>query len=286
MGPRARSDLDQVAEQARSSRGETARRSAANASDVRRDDSELVDAVLEAYRRGWFPMADLDQPAEPIGWYEPERRGLIPLRLEHEPPPDGNLFDGPARPILEVGRAFHVPARLRTRLRTCPFILTTDRSFERVMVECADPGRDGGWIDGRIIGLFTRLHHLGYAHSVEVWLPPEDRRSPLGFDLARAGAIDPGAEPPEGSLLVGGLYGLRVDGCFAGESMFSRPVLGGTDASKLALCATVAHLRATGFGLFDCQMWSEHHDRFGCVEVTGERFRSMLAAVADRSPRW
>ena len=50
---------------------------------------------------------------------------------------------------------------------------------------------------------YTRLHEQGWAHSVETW---RDGR------------------------LVGGLYGLRIGGLFAGESMFHAE----TDASKAA----------------------------------------------------
>ena len=46
-----------------------------------------------------------------------------------------------------------------------------------------------------MIDAYTTLHHLGHAHSVEVW-----RKNELG----------------------GGVYGVALGGLFAGESMFTR----------------------------------------------------------------
>ena len=63
---------------------------------------------------------------------------------------------------------------------------------------------------------------MGHAHSVEIW---------------HAGA------------LAGGLYGVALGGAFFGESMFCRR----RDASKFALIALVARLRAGGFRLLDTQ---------------------------------
>ena len=67
---------------------------------------------------------------------------------------------------------------------------------------------------------YLELHREGHAHSVEVW---------------REG------------LLVGGIYGVAIHGFFAGESMFHRA----TDASKIALCHLLDHLRAWKFELFE-----------------------------------
>ena len=69
--------------------------------------------------------------------------------------------------------------------------------------------RPDGWINNDFISAYSRLHELGWAHSVEV------------FD--RAGQ------------LAGGLYGVRIDGLFSGESMFHLQ----RDASKVALMALV-----------------------------------------------
>ena len=74
---------------------------------------------------------------------------------------------------------------------------------------------------------YTRLHELGYAHSVETW--------------------------QEGQL-VGGLYGVALGGAFFAESMFTRV----SDASKVALVSLVRQLQTWGFRLMDCQQSSPH----------------------------
>ena len=75
--------------------------------------------------------------------------------------------------------------------------------------------------------------------------------------------------------LVGGIYGVRVGRCFCGESMFHRE----TDASKVALAALVARLRAEGVGLIDCQVASEHLKSLGAREISRQRFLELLKAA-------
>jgi leucyl/phenylalanyl-tRNA--protein transferase len=116
---------------------------------------------------------------------------------------------------------------------------------------CADPGRDGGWIDGRIVTAYTRLHDLGWAHSVECW---------------------------QGGELVGGLYGVAVGGLFAGESMFHRV----RDASKVALVALVDLLRDEHADrrVLDVQWPTEHLASLGVVTVPRRSYLAMLERAA------
>ena len=93
----------------------------------------------------------------------------------------------------------------RSRAR---FELRVNTAFAEVVDACADPRREGAWIDRDIRAAYLALHELGWAHSVETW---RDER------------------------LVGGLYGVAVGGLFAGESMFHHE----TDASKVALVGLV-----------------------------------------------
>lgn len=110
-----------------------------------------VDALLGAYRAGYFPMGD-NRASDPIRWHNPDPRAIIPLTAQ----------DG-----------LHIPRRLRATLRTRPYLLTTDQAFETVMRRCAaprpPPGEQESWIDERIIAAYTTLHHAGHAHSVEAW---------------------------------------------------------------------------------------------------------------------
>ena len=122
---------------------------------------------------------------------------------------------------------------------------------------CADlaPGRDDTWINADIERLFTRLHRMGEAHSIEC------RRD---------------------GLLVGGLYGVVIGGAFFGESMFSRV----RDASKVALVHLVARLRLGGFLLLDTQFVTAHLAQFGVVEVPRNDYRARLAGAVDASAQW
>ena len=181
-----------------------------------------ADALLRAYAYGVFPMAESrDDPQ--LYWIDPERRGILPL-------------DG-----------FHVPKRLRRRVRAGVFDVRIDTAFREVMLGCAAtaPDRDGTWINDRIVSLYCELHERGHAHSVECW---------------RDGA------------LVGGLYGVSIGAAFFGESMFSRA----TDASNVALVHLVARLVAGGYKLLDTQFVTEHLQQFGAIEISRDAYRARL----------
>jgi leucyl/phenylalanyl-tRNA--protein transferase len=98
--------------------------------------------LLEAYRRGLFPMPSGSR-GEPVHWFCPVRRGVIPV-------------DG-----------LRVPRSLRRARRD--FEIRVDTAFDEVVAACADPNRPSGWIDGDIRAAYLRLHRLGWAHSVEAW---------------------------------------------------------------------------------------------------------------------
>jgi leucyl/phenylalanyl-tRNA--protein transferase len=134
--------------------------------------------LLMAYRAGLFPMGVGDDGSPPIGWWSPDPRGvLLPWQIR-------------------------ISRSLRKSLRH--FEIRVDTAFSEVLAACGDPSREGCWITPEIVVAYTRLHELGWAHSVEAWRDGE---------------------------LLGGLYGLALGGLFAGESMFHHA----TDASKCAL---------------------------------------------------
>lgn len=167
---------------------------------------------------------------------------------------------------LEPGR-FQISRSLRASVRNRRFLLTTDRAFKDVIRRCAAPapGREQTWLSPEIIDAFELLHASGHAHSLEVWLP----------------------QPPEVTpTLVGGLYGLSLGGAFCGESMFSSPELGGTDASKVALVHLVHHLRTRGFSLLDAQLTNEHLAQFGCYELSQPRYLRLLRELRDLPVPW
>ena len=133
------------------------------------------------------------------------------------------------------------------------FEIRIDTCFTDVMRACGDPSREDGWITGEFIAAYTTLHQLGWAHSVEV------------FDR-------------EGRL-AGGLYGLRIMGLFAGESMFHAR----RDASKVALMALVDVMRDSGMSLLDVQWCTEHLASLGAIEIVRGQYLTLLAhALASR----
>ena len=182
------------------------------------DEALTPEILLRAYAMGIFPMSDgRDDPD--IHWVDPRLRGILPLD------------------------AFHVSRSLAKRIRSGRFRVTADTAFEAVVEACAD--RDETWISQGIQRLYTRLHDMGHAHSVEVW---------------------------EDEALVGGVYGVTLGAAFFGESMFSRV----TDASKLALAYTVHRLRAGDFRLFDTQFLTPHLASLGGREIPLAEYHDRL----------
>jgi leucyl/phenylalanyl-tRNA---protein transferase len=160
------------------------------------------------------------------------------------------------RAIFELER-FRPPDRLKAKLRNHPFKLTFDRAFADVIHACAEPGpgRESTWISPRFIDAYVELHRAGHAHSVEVW---QDRE------------------------LVGGVYGVAIAGFFAGESMFHRV----SDASKIALCHLIDHLRARQFELFDTQVLSPLTARLGAIEIRRRDYLERLASALRNPARF
>ncbi|RDD63014.1 leucyl/phenylalanyl-tRNA--protein transferase [Ferruginivarius sediminum] len=181
------------------------------------------DLLLRAYAVGIFPMAESRRDQE-IHWIDPELRGVIPLDT------------------------FHVPRRLRRRIRHGSFHVTADAAFGEVIAGCAEPtsNRPDTWINPTIERLYKELAAMGFAHSVECW---------------------------QDSRLVGGLYGVALGGAFFGESMFSRV----SDASKVALVHLVMRLCKGGFKLLDTQFTTPHLSQFGAVEIRRDQYRHLLS---------
>lgn len=187
--------------------------------------------LIAAYSSGYFPMP---VGRRQIGWFHPNPRGVLPIDR------------------LRVSRSLR-----RSQRR---FTTTVNAAFEDVIAACADPARPLGWIDDAMRQAYTRLHYMGWAHSVEVW---------------------------DDDGLAGGLYGVAVGGLFAGESMFHRR----TDASKVALVELVDVLSdeagrtgTDGDRLLDVQWVTPHLASLGAVEVSRRRYHEAVR-VAVRAPR-
>lgn len=189
------------------------------------------DDLLKAYSLGYFPMAR-HRADQSVVWVLPDDRGVLDL-------------EGPVR----------LPNKLRRFIAREPFEVRVDHDFPAVLAACAEPGpgRKDTWINDPIAEVYTTLHRLGRAHSVECY---------------------------EGGVLVGGLYGVALGQVFCGESMFSRR----DNASKLAFAYLAAILKRGGFKLLDTQFHTEHLAQFGVVEMPCadylRRIETLIAAPA------
>ncbi|PEN13597.1 leucyl/phenylalanyl-tRNA--protein transferase [Longibacter salinarum] len=183
--------------------------------------------LLRAYSNGVFPMGDEDTGA--IRWYAPNPRGILPLD------------------------AFHTPQNLQRRVERGEFTVTSDVVFDDVIRACADRTRT--WITEPIIRVYSKLHHMGFAHSVEAWKDDE---------------------------LAGGLYGVALGGAFFGESMFYRV----SNASKVALVHLVRQLRAGGYTLLDTQYSNSHLEQFGAIEIPREEYEVLLTDALGVDTTW
>ncbi|KRB53153.1 leucyl/phenylalanyl-tRNA--protein transferase [Rhizobium sp. Root708] len=183
--------------------------------------------LLRAYSIGLFPMAESADDPE-IFWVEPDLRGVLPLD------------------------DFHISKSLAKTIRRKPFDIRFNYDFEAVIAACAaETGdRPSTWINQTIRTLYSTLHRIGHAHTVEAW---------------------------DGDQLVGGLYGVSLGSAFFGESMFSRR----TDASKICLVHLVERLRAKGFTLLDTQFTTEHLKTFGAIDVPKDEYAHILAAAME-----
>ncbi len=141
------------------------------------------------------------------------------------------------RAILEFDK-LHVGESLKKLLRKNVFRVTIDKAFEQVIRQCAAPapGRAVTWVTQEFIDAYTGLHAPGHGHSLECWLNGE---------------------------LAGGIYGIAIGGFFARGSMFHRV----SNASKVALCHLVDHLRQRNFHLLDIQMLTPITKQMGGITI-------------------
>jgi leucyl/phenylalanyl-tRNA--protein transferase len=176
------------------------------------------------------------------------RTGLFPMPLGRR---SIAWFSPDPRAIIPLD-GLHVSRSLRRSLSR--FEVRRDTRFADVMLRCAVPRRPGGWITPKFVRAYVRLHELGWAHSFECY---------------------------DGDTLVGGLYGVRVGGLFAGESMFHTA----TDASKVALVALVRWLQETGAALLDVQWMTPHLASLGAVDLRRAEYLARLDAAIRVGPR-
>lgn len=176
--------------------------------------------LIVAYRSGIFPWYEEDQP---ILWWSPNPRAVL---FPEE---------------IKISRS------LRKCLRVNRFEVRINTAFDAVIDACSEPRDDefGTWITPEMKAAYSRLHQLGFAHSIEAW---------------------------QDETLVGGLYGVAIGRVFFGESMFHRV----TDASKVALARLCRLMLEFDCPMIDCQVGTGHLFSMGARLVSRRQFTAWL----------
>ena len=142
---------------------------------------------------------------------------------------------------------------LRKTLNKGCFSVTLNYAFEQVLDLCADAPfrKEGTWITEPMIAAYTQLHRQGFAHSIEVW---------------------------SDNNLVGGLYGIAINGFFSGESMFYKQ----SNASKVALLALTNILKDIGVTFIDCQIMNPFLQDMGAIEIPRKAFVELKQTAINK----
>ena len=199
-----------------------------------------VNRLLLAYNHGIFPWYAYQLYNEPH-WYCPMDRFVI------------------------FPKEIHISHSMKQLMRQGKYHITMDQDFKGVINACskADSRNTdmGAWLGPQMINAYTQLHKMGIAHSVEVW---ETKETENNTSIPRR--------------LVGGLYGIDLNGAFFGESMFSLV----PSASKLALIHLAQHLEKKGYSFIDCQFETPHLRSMGGRHIPYDEYMAMLNANAHR----
>ncbi|MDQ7949271.1 MAG: leucyl/phenylalanyl-tRNA--protein transferase [Pedobacter sp.] len=169
------------------------------------------------------------------------QNGIFPWFSEDDP----ILWYAPHERCVIFPDRIKVSKSMKKILREATFQVTINQDFPAVIRQCAQVPRNGQlgtWITPEMRSAYTRLHELGIAHSIEVW---------------------------QNQLLVGGLYGVRINSVFCGESMFSIV----SNASKIAL---IYLAEQPDISMIDCQLPNDHLMSLGAEMITGSDFLSRL----------
>lgn len=194
------------------------------------------------------------------------RQGIFPWYGEDQP----ILWWSPdPRMVLQVERFKLQPSlrkTIRRFLRTPGGEIRVNHDAAAVIRACANTpraGQAGTWIVPAMQQAYAELATRGVVQSVETWV---------------------------NGVCVGGLYGLRLQQMFFGESMFAHA----SDASKIALAYLCCLCRRDGLPWIDCQQNTPHLASLGAAPVSGSAFREHLArhtghagqALVSPAARW
>lgn len=175
-------------------------------------------------------------------------RGIFPWEIDAETGL-ARWYSPSHRGILDFNR-MKIPRKdmqfIRRALESGEYRVTDDQAFEEVMRGCARVKRTHDtWIAEPFLENYPKLAKLGFAHSVEVW---------------------------KGDRLVGGFYGVFVNGQFNGESMFHEE----PNVLKLALYHLIQGLAAKGHTWIDTQQVNGLIEKWGGHAISREEFLRKL----------
>lgn len=169
------------------------------------------------------------------------RQGIFPWPISDEFPLA--WFSPDPRGVLDY-EDLKINKRLSRYLKNNPYTYTCNKSFEGVIKNCSLVPRKqqtGTWITDDVIRSYKKLFDKEMAYSIEAW---------------------------DGSRLVGGVYGVSINGIITGESMFHHA----PNASKFCLIALLHHLNLAGIPWLDTQMVTPVVKSLGGKEIPRKEF--------------
>ncbi|WP_438989238.1 leucyl/phenylalanyl-tRNA--protein transferase [Polaribacter sp.] len=169
------------------------------------------------------------------------KNGIFPWYSEGDP----IIWYCPFERMVLFPDDLKVSKSMKKIIKKKEYIITENKAFAQVIYNCKSIDRKddlGTWITNDMEQAYINLHKKGIAKSVEVWKDAE---------------------------LVGGLYGLEINGIFCGESMFSKV----SNASKLAFIHLVKNKK---YQLIDCQVYTDHLASLGAKEIDRTAFLEIL----------
>ncbi|MGK0367466.1 MAG: leucyl/phenylalanyl-tRNA--protein transferase, partial [Thermoproteota archaeon] len=174
------------------------------------------------YSQGIFPWPVSKE--YPLCWFSPDPRGVIELSEVHLP-------KSLAKTIKKIDADTDFEFKMNT-------------NFKAVINECAIAKRKGQadtWITDELLEGYSKLHHAGFAYSMEAYYKNE---------------------------LVAGVYGVNIGDFWSGESMFQKK----TDLSKACLIKLLQFLRDKGIKYLDTQMVTSIVKSLGGKEIPRKDF--------------
>ncbi|MCB0391349.1 MAG: leucyl/phenylalanyl-tRNA--protein transferase [Bdellovibrionales bacterium] len=177
--------------------------------------------------------------------------GIFPWPYEESPI---LWFSPDPRGILYFSEV-HLSKSFHKFVKKCNWEIRWNTAFDQVIENCAlqkRKGDTGTWITEHLMNGYKEFHRAGYAHSIEVW---------------------------EKNELIGGVYGVYMQGSFSGESMFFKK----SQASKVALLALIVELNNLGLKWMDIQMVTPNLQALGGRYISREKFYKELQLAHEKS---